>query len=160
MTTRSGSLDPGALVYALREHALSVDELDRELNLESGLKGLSGTSGDLRELERAAEQDSRARLALAVYIHRITAAIAAMTASLHGLDALVFTAGVGERSATVRAAVCERLSFLGVRLDPAANAAAVPDADVSAPGSPVRVLVIQAREDLVIAEEVRRVLWK
>ena len=153
MTTRSGSVDPGALLYLLRERGLTVDELDRALNLESGLAALSATSGDIREVERAG-----ARLALDVYAHRIAASVAAMTPSLGGLDALVFTAGVGERAPGVRAAVCERLAFLGVRLDPELNSAAVPDADVSAADSAIRVAVVGAREDLVIAREVRRLV--
>jgi acetate kinase len=158
MTTRSGSLDPGALLYLLREGKLSLDELDRALEHESGLKGLSGGSGDVRELEAAeAAGDERARLALAVYVHRIAAAVAAMAASLGGLDALVFTAGVGEHSVAVRRRVCERLAFLGVRLDHHANAAAVADADVGAAGSP-RVVVVRAREDVVIARDARTLL--
>jgi acetate kinase len=158
MTTRSGSVDPGVLIYLLRQRHLSIEELDRALNFDSGLKGLSCTSGDIREVERAATADADARLALQVYTHRIAGAVAAMTASLSGLDVLVFTAGVGERSATVRQDVCARLRFLGVDLDCAANSSAVQDADIAAVGSPVRVLVVAAREDLVIAREARRVL--
>lgn len=153
MTTRSGSVDPGALLYLLRERGLTVDELDRALNAESGLAALSGTSGDIRDVEQAG-----ARLALDVYAHRVAAAVAAMAASLGGLDALVFTAGIGERAPGVRAAVCGRLAFLGVRLDPELNAAAAPDADVSASGSAVRVAVVAAREDAVIAREARRLV--
>ena len=159
MTTRSGSVDPGAVVYVLRERGLSLDEVEHVLNEESGLKGLSGGSGDVRELEAAVGAgDERARLALTVYVHQITAAVAAMTASLGGLDALAFTAGVGEHSAAVRAAVCARLGFLGIRLDPAANQRAAPDVDIAAAGSAARVLVVAAREDLVVARAVRRLL--
>jgi acetate kinase len=155
MTTRSGSVDPGALLYLLRERGLSVEELDRALNLESGLAALSGTSGDMREVERAGEAG---RLAFDVYVHRVAAAIAGMAASLGGLDAVVFTAGIGERSPSMRAAVCDRLAFLGIRLDARANADAVPDVEISARGSAVSVHVIAAREDLVIAREMRRAL--
>ena len=159
MTTRSGSIDPGALLYLLREGHLSAGELDQALEHASGLAGLSGRSGDVRELEEAeVNGDSRAQLALAVYVHRIAAAVAASAAALDGVDALVFTAGVGEHSAAVRERICGRLGFLGVELDPAANAAAEPDADVATPGSPVRVHVIRAREDLVIARAVRELL--
>jgi acetate kinase len=157
MTTRSGSVDPGALLFLLRERGLTVDELDRALNLESGLAVLSGTSGDMRELERAGQAGS---LALDVYAHRVAAAVAAMAAALGGLDALAFTAGIGERSAGVRAAVCERLRFLGVELDEDANRGAVPDAELSGPGSAVAVWAIAAREDLVIAAETRRLLGR
>jgi acetate kinase len=156
MATRSGSVDPGALLYLLRERALSAEELDRQLEHESGLAGLSGLSGDVRELLAAeAAGDGAAALGLGVYVHRIAGAVAAMAASLGGLDAVVFTAGVGERSPAIRERVCSRIGFLGVELDPAANAAAAPDAEVAASDSRVRVVVLAAREDLVIARAVR-----
>lgn len=149
MATRSGSVDPGALLYLLRERGLSVEELHRALEHESGLVALGGTD-DVRRLEGT--------LALRVYVHRIAAAVAAMAASLGGLDSLVFTAGVGERSPAVRARVCSRLEFLGVRLDRETNEAAQPDADISAADSPVRVVVLAAREDVVVARAVRSLL--
>jgi acetate kinase len=149
MATRSGSVDPGALVHLLRDRGLSVEELDHALEHESGLVALGGTD-DVRELEGT--------LALDVYVHRIAAAVATMAASLGGLDALVFTAGVGERSAVVRERVCRRLGFLGVELDEAVNATAKPDGDVAAAGSSVRVVVLAAREDVVVARAVRRLL--
>jgi acetate kinase len=155
MTTRSGSVDPGALIYVLREHGLTPDEVDYALNEESGLKALTGGSGDVRELEG---DDERARLALAVYAHWIAAAVAAMAASLGGIDALAFTAGVGENSAVVREAVCERLQFLGVDLDAARNGAAEPDCEIAVDGSAVRIAVVRAREDIVAARAVRAVL--
>ena len=158
MTTRSGTVDPGALLYLLREH-LSVDELNEALEHESGLKGLSGTSGDLREIQAAeASGDERSALALAVYVHRIAAAVAAMAASLGGLDALVFTAGVGENSALVRERICARLGFLGVELDEDLNRAATPDCEIARQGSQVRVVVVRAREELVAARAVRALL--
>jgi acetate kinase len=156
MTTRSGSLDPGALLYLLRERGLSPDELDHTLNFESGLAALSGTSGDVREVQRAGQAG---RLALDVFVHRVAAAVAAMAASLGGIEALVFTAGIGERAAGVRSAVCGRLAFLGVRLNEAANADATPDAELSEPDSRVAVWVVAAREDVVIARETRRALF-
>jgi acetate kinase len=159
MTTRSGSIDPGILLYLLREGLLPLDALDHALEHESGLAGMSGSSGDVRDLLAAeAAGDAHARLALAVYVHRIAAAVAAMAAALGGLDALVFTAGVGERSPDVRARICERLAFLGVQVDTRANADAEPDAEVAEPGSPVRVVVVAAREDLVVARAVRALL--
>jgi acetate kinase len=150
MTTRSGSVDPGALLYALRVRGLGADELDRDLNLASGLLGLGG-SADTRELDPDG-------LAVAVFVHRLVAAVAAMAASLGGLDALVFTAGIGEGSALVRARVCGRLGFLGVALDPARNEAAEPDCEVGADGSRVRVHVLRAREEIVAARAARRLL--
>jgi acetate kinase len=159
MATRAGSVDPGAVLYLLRERGLDVAELDRLLEHESGLKGLSERSDSVRELETAeAAGDERAALALAVYVHRLAGAVGAMAAALGGVDALVFTAGVGENSASVRARVCSRLAFLGVELDAERNAAARPDADVAAAGSAVRVHVVRAREELVIARAVRELL--
>ena len=146
MATRSGSVDPGALVYLLRERKLTLEELDHALEHESGLLALGGSS-DPRDLEGTP--------ALAHYVHRIAAAVAAMASSLGGLDALVFTAGVGENSASVRAGVCAGLGFLGVDLDEGANGTARPDAVVSAAGSAGAVHVVRAREELVIAREVR-----
>jgi acetate kinase len=149
MATRAGSVDPGALLHLLRTGAVSADTLDGALEHESGLLGLGG-SEDPRDLEGT--------LALAVYTYRIAGAVAAMAVALGGLDALVFTAGVGEGSASVRAEVCKRLGFLGVELDAAANEHEQPEADVAAPGSPVRVVVIRAREDVVAARAARKLL--
>jgi acetate kinase len=156
MATRSGSLDPAAILYLLRRGAGSVDEIEQALERESGLLGLSGLSSGVEELERSAEPS--ARLALDVYCYRIAGAIGAMTVALGGLDAVVFSGGVGEGSALVRARVCERLGFLGVQLGDALNAAATPDADVAAAGSAVRVVVVRAREDVVAARAVRHLL--
>jgi acetate kinase len=159
MATRSGSVDPGALVYVMREHGLDESDLDHTLNLDSGLKGLAGGSGDMRELEqRVLAGDAQAALALDVFVHCLAGAVAAMATAAGGLDAVVFTAGIGEGSALVRERVCERLRFLGVALDPARNAAAEPDVDVAAENSPVRVFVIRAREELVAARAARRLL--
>jgi acetate kinase len=148
MATRAGSVDPGALLHLLRS-GVNVDELDDTLEHESGLVGLGGTD-DVRRLEGT--------IALAVYTYRIAGAVAAMAVALGGIDALVFTAGVGENSAPVRQAVCARLSFLGVALDEPANATALPDSDIAAPGSGVRVVVLHTREDLVIARAVLQCL--
>jgi acetate kinase len=135
MATRSGSVDPGALVYLLREQGVAVDELDEALNTESGLKGLAGAGGDMRQLEeRMKAGDPEATLAFAVFVHRVAAAVGAMSVATRGLDALVFTAGIGEGSALVRSSVCERLGHLGVGTS-----------------STVRVEVVPAREELVAA---------
>jgi acetate kinase len=151
MATRAGSVDPGALLYLLH-HGVGADELDHALEHESGLLGLAGT-GDVAALER--DDSARARLALDVYCYRVAQAVAAMAVALGGLDALVFTAGVGEHSARVRAGVCGRLGFLGVELDEPANAAAAGDAAIGAAGSRVAVHVVTAREDAMIARAVR-----
>jgi acetate kinase len=154
MGTRAGSVDPGALLYLLR-HGVSLDELDQALEHESGLVGLAGTE-DVSALER--DPAPEATLALDIYCYRIAQAVAAMAAALGGLDALVFTAGVGEHVARVRKQVCERLTHLGVTLDEAANAALAGEGAVESPSSTVHVHVVRAREDVVVARAVRSLL--
>ena len=155
MATRSGSVDPGLLLWLMREQGISAADLEDAIERRSGLLGLSGTA-DMRVL--LARDDEIASAALAVYAHRLRAAIAAMAAAMDGLDVLAFTGGIGEHAAPVRAAVATGLAFLGVRVDDALNADAVPDAAVEAPQSAVRVLVIRAREDAEIARQVQAVL--
>ncbi len=160
MGTRSGSIDPGLLLYLLRDKGYTPDALSNLLNRESGLKGISGVSGDLREvLAAVAEGNPRAQLAFDVYVHRIRFYLGAMLAGLGGLDVLVFTGGVGEHSEAVRAAVCGAFEFLGVRLDADKNTqrGAPGDRDVAAEGAPVRVLVVRAEENWAIAGECWRV---
>lgn len=155
MATRSGSVDPGLLLWLLSDKRLTVDELSEGLEHHAGLAGLSGT-GDMRELLASrADGDTHARLAFDVYLHRLAGEIARMAASLGGLDALVFTGGVGEHSAEVRAAVAERLGFLGIAVDPAINVGDHGDATISPPDAPVVTLVVEAREDVEIARQVR-----
>jgi acetate kinase len=153
MGSRSGSVDPGLLIHVLRKHGLNADQLDHALNQESGLAGVSGVSSDLREVLAAAASNPRARLAVAIYVHRIVQLIGAMTASLGGLDALVFTAGVGEHSREIRSQVCARLGHLGLRLDEAAQTTREPDVDVALADSPARILILRTREDLTILRE-------
>ena len=161
MGTRGGSVDPGILLYAMREHGLDVEALDRALNHNSGLMGVSGISGDYREVESKARLgDDRAQLALEIYSDRARSAVGSLATAIGGLDALVFTAGVGEHSAALRAEVCHWLEFIGVRLDEVKNASVTLDADVSRPDSPVRVLVIRTREDLVVARETNALIGK
>jgi acetate kinase len=157
MGTRSGSVDPGILTYLMRQGQLQGQEIDDVLNQRSGLLGISGISGDMREILAASKQGhARAKLAFDIYVHRLQAGIGAMAAILGGMDALVFTAGVGENSSEVRDATCRNLAFLGLNLDPAANERSSPDQDIATPDSPVRILVIRAEEDWAIARE----CWK
>jgi len=159
MGTRPGSLDPGILIYLVRHAGMDAAQLDRLLNRESGLKGVSGVSGDMREVvEAAGRGEPRACLAVDVYIHRLCREIGGMVASLGGLDALVFTAGIGENSAPLRQRVCEQLAFLGIEVDKQKNAHPVLDCDVAASGSRVRILVIRTDEDWEIARECWRIL--
>lgn len=159
MATRSGSLDPGIVLHVQLRHGLSAQAVEHALNHESGLLGISGVSGDMREVQAAARAGSeRARLALDVYAHRVRQAIGALTVTLGGIDALVFTAGVGENSAEVRAASCVGLECLGLELDADANESCRPDADIARRGSPARILVMAAREDLTMFAEVMQVV--
>ena len=159
MGTRSGAVDPGLLLYVLRHKGLSADDLDRVLNRESGLLGVSGLTSDMRNLTEAAHKGHEgAKLALAVFVHRLRQTLGAMAATLGGVEALVFTAGIGEHSAEVRAATCAGLEFLGAAMDAKANVACRPDADVAMPDAKCRILVIATREDLTIVRETVRVL--
>jgi acetate kinase len=159
MVSRSGSVDPGLLIYVLRHRGLSADDLDRILNRESGLLGVSGVANDMRQVQAAAEAgNERARLALDIFVHRLRQTIGAMTATLNGLDALVFTAGIGEHAASVRAATCRGLEFLGLHLDAEANNRCRPDTDIATASSSGRILVLATREDLTIVRETVRVL--
>lgn len=159
MATRSGSVDPGAVLWLQTRFGLSPDEMADRLERASGLLGLSGISGDMRRVvEAAGRGDARARLAIDTWTHRLRGAVGAMAAAMGGVDALVFTGGVGEHNPALREGVCGGLAFLGVDLDPARNDAAVDDADLSEEAATVRVLLVRAREDLEIAREVRQVL--
>ena len=159
MGTRSGSVDPGILTYMIRTGNITAEQMDDLLNHKSGLLGVSGISGDMREILAAARKgNERARLALDIYVHRLQAGIAAMAASLGGLDVLVFTAGVGENSSEIRSATCARLRFLGITLDERKNRELTPDQDIAAAGSAVRVMVVRTQEDWAIARECWRVM--
>jgi acetate kinase len=160
MATRSGSVDPGLLLWLLEHERLSAVELAEALEHDAGLKGLAGTP-DMREvLLRAERGDESARLARDVYVHRLRAGIAAMAAALGGIDALVFTGGVGERSPEVRTRTVAGLGFLGASLDESRNQSATTDAQIGADGAYVRTLVLTTHEDLEIARQVRSVLGR
>jgi acetate kinase len=157
MGTRAGDIDPGALIYLARQKGMSVDEIDADLNGESGLEGLCGVS-DLRDvLQREAAGDPRARLALDVYVYRIRKYIGAYTAALGHVDAIIFTAGVGENSPDIRERACAGLETLGVELDGALNRSPSNDARaIHREGAPVAVLVVPTNEELEIAEQTLR----
>ena len=161
MATRSGSVDPGLLVWLLQRGGLTVADLATGLEQASGLAGLARLpdgSGDMRAVRQAADEGQQAAiLALEVYLHRLRREIAAMAAALNGLDVLVFTGGIGEHDPRTRAVAVDGLSFLGVGMDADLNSA-TSDADISDPAALARVLVITAREDLEIARQVRQVL--
>jgi acetate kinase len=161
MATRSGSVDPSIVLCVLQHHGLTARQVEAALNHESGLLGVSGVSGDMRQvLDAGRAGNQQAELALAIYTHRVRQAIGALTVTLGGIDALVFTAGVGEHGAEIRKRTCEGLACLGLELDTEANAACRPDADVSRAGSRGRILVIGTREDVTMLREVLKVLGK
>jgi acetate kinase len=159
MGSRSGSVDPGILIYLLKERGMTADQLDHVLNQESGLKGISGVSGDMRQILAAIDAgNARAQLAFDMYVERIRSQIGAMISGLDRLDALVFTAGVGENSPPVREAVCAGLEFFGVKLNRDRNNASPVDEEISAPGSGFRVLVVHTDEQYEIARECAKIL--
>lgn len=158
MATRSGTVDPGLVVWLQHHAGISPSELSETLERRSGVLALAGSADMRAVVASATDGDARSVLAFDVYVHRLRAGIAAMAAAMAGLDAVVFTGGVGEGSAEVRARAAAGLGFLGLQLDPARNAAARADDDIGASDAPVRVFVITAREDLEIANQVRAVL--
>src|SRR5229473_1056081 len=154
MGTRSGSVDPGILTYLMRQGPLTGEELDDLLNTKSGLLGISGVSSDMRQIVTAMKDGHpRAKLAFEIFVHRLQTAIGAMIAALGGIDALVFTAGIGENSPDVRAAACANFGFLGLKLDPAKNTQSPADQEISPSDSGVRVLIVRAQEDWAIARD-------
>ncbi len=157
---RVGDLDAFALPFLMRTIGLTLDEAERQMCREGGLKGLSGVSNDVRDIQAAAAQgDARAQLAIDVFVHEIRRWIGAYLVQLNGADALVFTAGIGENRAELRAAICAGLDQLGIVLDPGANAdVRGQEAVVSAPSSRVKILVIPTNEELVVARETKRLL--
>ena len=158
MATRAGSVDPGLVLWLLRGGGLHVDEVADTLELRSGLLGLAGTA-DMREVLAAADEGApAATLARDVYIHHLRSGIAAMASSMDGLDALVFTGGVGENAPTVRGMAIERLSFLGLAVDAHRNEEGSGDREIGPAGSTPSVLVVESREELEIARQVRAVI--
>src|SRR6266852_8366277 len=144
MGTRSGSVDPGILTYLMRQGSFTAEQLDELLNAKSGLLGISGISGDMRLIVSAMKEGNpRAKLGFEIFVHRLRSSIGSMVAILGGIDALVFTAGIGENSPEIRAAGSANFGFLGVKLDPAKNAQSLPDQDISLSDSVVRVLVVR-----------------
>ena len=157
MGSRSGSLDPGILTYLIREEQITGQQLDELLNERSGLLGISGVSSDMRQILAAMKSgNDRAKLAFEIFVHRVRSGIGSMVAALDGLDALIFTAGIGENSPEVREAVCARLGYLGLELDADKNRQSPEEQDIAARGSKVRVLVVHAQEEWAIARQ----CWK
>jgi acetate kinase len=155
MGTRSGDLDPGVVIHLARTMGCTADALQRLVTQESGLRGVSGVSSDMREVLNRTDS-SEAREAVDLYCHTARKHLAALTAPLNGLDTLVFTAGIGQHAPAIRARICSGLEYLGIEIDPDANSAS--HAVISQPHSRVVVRVMQTDEDLVIAQHVRRLI--
>ena len=154
MGSRSGSVDPGILIYLLRQKDYTAEQLDNLLNKSSGLTGISGISSDMRQIRQAISQgNKRAQLAYNIYQHRLHSSIGAMLGSLGRLDALVFTAGVGENVPEIRQAACEAFEFLGIEIDSSKNNSKPVDEDITTSDSSIKVLVIHTQEDWQIARE-------
>jgi acetate kinase len=159
MGTRSGSVDPGILTYLMRQGRLTGQQLDDLLNSKSGLWGISGISSDMRQIVVAMKNGHpRAKLAFEIFVHRLQTGIGAMIAVLGGIDALVFTAGIGENSPEVRAAACANFGFLGLKLDPTKNTQSSVDQEISLSDTSVRVLIVRAQEDWAIARDCWRLI--
>jgi len=153
MGTRSGDLDPALVPYIRQQMGLSDLQMDALLNTQSGLLGVSGLSSDMRDIEEAAAAgQARAQLALDIFCYRLKKYIGAYAAAMGGLEALVFTAGIGEKSAIVREKSCAGLEFLGISIDPERNRTQ-PAGEISRPASPVKVFVIPTDEELLIARD-------
>ncbi len=162
MGTRVGDIDPGALVYIMLKHNLSAVDLQKIINKESGMQGVSEISSDMREIEAAVNAgDKRATLALDMYEQRILKYIGAYAAEMGGVDIMVFTGGVGENQTSLRAAVCEPLAFMGVEIDKEVNAGLRgKEAVISTPASKVTVVVIPTDEELMIARDTESIVSK
>jgi acetate kinase len=159
MATRSGSIDPSIVLHVQQHHGLTPEQVETALNRESGLLGVSGVSADMREVLAAADAgNAQARLALDIYAHRVRQTIGAFAVTMGGMDALVFTAGVGENASAVRECICTGLECLGLKLDAETNRSRRPDSDVATKDSPGRILIIATREDVTMLREVVRVL--
>lgn len=159
MGTRSGDLDPSIITYVMGKEELSISEVNTMLNKHSGLAGISGESSDMREIEQAVKEgDKKANYAFDVFNYRIKKYVGAYTAAMNGVDALVFTGGIGENSPTVRNAVCSEMDFLGIKLDPELNENPTGEAIISSADSNVKVLRIPTNEELVIAMDTKEIV--
>ncbi|SHJ04771.1 acetate/propionate family kinase [Lutispora thermophila] len=159
MGTRCGDLDPAIVKFVAEKEGLDLNGVDKLLNKQSGVLGVSGVSSDFRDIEEAAEKgNERAELALKIFAYRVRKYIGAYAAAMGGIDAIVFTAGLGENSDVMRASICEGLEFLGVEVDPAKNNVRGKEVDISKDGSKVRVLLIPTNEELMIARDTKELV--
>jgi len=161
MGTRSGDIDPAIIKYISEKENMSVAQVDGMLNKKSGVLGISGVSSDFRDIEQAAEKgNERAQLALEVYVHKVKKYIGAYAAVMNGVDAVIFTAGLGENSSEVRRDICKDMCFLGIEVDEAKNKARGKETDISKDGAKVKVLLIPTNEELMIARDTMKLTSK
>lgn len=159
MGTRSGSIDPGLILYLLKEEQLALDDLNHVLNFESGMKGLSGSTGDMQALEKLSTSgDARAKLAIDMYVNSVASHVASLMTTIGGADAVVFAGGIGENSKCARAAVASKLAFLGVSIDQSRNIACDNDGEISSADSSIKLLVIHTKEEMAIAQKCRELV--
>ena len=159
MGTRCGAIDVSIIEYLMETHSLPIEEVMNILNKKSGVLGVSGVSSDFRDLEKAAEEgNKRARLAIDMFCYKTTKRIASASAAMGGVDAVVFTAGVGENSASLRAQIVENLAFMGIKIDPEKNNVRGQEVDISAADATVHTLLIPTNEELVIAQDTARLV--
>ena len=159
MGTRSGSIDPAAVLYLMKKENLSVDEMDNILNKQSGVLGISGVSSDFRDIESAeAEGNERATIALEVFAYRVAKTIGEYVATMKGVDAIVFTAGLGENSGETRQVVCDYLRYLGIRIDSYKNSLRGKAMEITTKQSRVQVFVIPTNEELMIARDTKELV--
>jgi acetate kinase len=156
MGTRCGEIDPAIITYMMKKEGLSPDQIDTYLNKKSGVLGLSGISSDFRDIEEAAnEGNERAQLALDVFAYKVRKYIGGYAAAMGGVDAIVFTAGLGENSVTMRDKICQGLEYLGTRIDPVKNNVRGKAAEISVDGAKVKIFVVPTNEELVIARDTK-----
>jgi len=159
MGTRSGDIDPAVVKYIMERENISVDEVDTILNKKSGLLGISGVSPDCRDIEEAAASgNERAKLALDIFNYTVAQHVAKYAVTLGGIDAIVFTAGIGENAATTRKGVCDYLEFMGVKLNDEKNKVRGEEIEISTPDSKIRVFIIPTNEELVIARDTKNLV--
>ena len=159
MVTRSGDLDPSVVTYLMKKENMSADEVENVLNKKSGVQGISGLAPDFREIEAASNNnDERAKIAIDKFIYEVAAYIAKYAVAMNGVDYIIFTGGVGENQINIRKGICEKLEFMGVKVDVEANNMRGEEKEISAPDSKVKVYVVPTNEELMIARETKRLI--
>ena len=160
MGTRCGSIDPAIIPYLMRKGELTTaDEIDKMMNKKSGMLGVSGISSDNQEITKGArEGNERCQLVEKMYVHQLVKIVGGYIAAMGGTDAIVFTGGIGENSGFYREKVCEKLAFLGVKIDAEKNKIRGEEVDIATPDSSIRVLVIPTNEELVIARDTKAIV--